>query len=62
MALNNLNVWYKIKTSVTIILLAEEDIVKGVRKGGKQLESKLFSKRLTPLMYIIVIFVNKGNL
>ena len=44
MLLNNLNVWYKIKTSVTIILLAEEDIVKGVRKGGKQLESKLFSK------------------
>lgn len=37
-------------------------IVKGVRKGGKQLESKLFSKGLTPLMYIIVVLVNKGNL
>jgi len=48
MNLNNLNVWYEIKTSVTIILLAKEDIVKGVRKGGKQLESKLFSKRIDP--------------
>jgi len=34
---SDLNVWHKIITCVTIILLAEEDIVKGGQVGGMNL-------------------------